>query len=88
MADCIFLWEDAGLEVPIDFDRYYIVAPEDCALTIAGRDTGQLLLFAQDHNFPDVTPLPGCPPYTLHTIDGLPDLASWLEACAVTWLDS
>lgn len=56
-------------------------------LTLAHRSSGHLLLFAPDDAFEGVTPLPGCPPYSLMTIDNAPDLAAWIERCAEAWSD-
>lgn len=86
LADYAWLWEGEGLKVPIDPDEYYAVAVEaNGNLTLARREDGRLLLFAPDHAFDGVAPLDGCPPYSLLTIDGVPDLASWIEACAAPW---
>lgn len=85
-ADYAWLWEDDGLEVSISPDEYYAVAVEaNGNLTLAHRDNGRLLLFAPDHAFTDVTPLAGSPPYSLLTIDDVPDLATWIEVCAAAW---
>lgn len=87
LSDYEWLWTDAGLELPIAPDDYYVVAIEaNGNLTLAHRRGGELLLFAPDHAFARVTPYPGCPPYSLMTIDGLPDLSSWIEECAEAWL--
>lgn len=87
LADYAWIWEDEGLQVPIDPDEYYVAAVEaNGNLTLARRDDGRLLLFAPDHAFPDVTPLHGCPPDSLLTIDHVPDLAAWIEACAAAWI--
>jgi hypothetical protein len=81
-----WLWEDTGGEPPIQVDEYYVVAVEaNGNLTLVRRESGQVLLFAPDHAFDGVTPLPGCPPYSLLTIDDAPDLATWIEACARPW---
>ncbi|MEV1249007.1 hypothetical protein [Nonomuraea sp. NPDC049750] len=83
-----WLWEDAGLEVPIDPDEYYAVAVEaNGNLTVAHRSNGRLVLFAPDHAFTHVTPLAGSPPYSLLTMDKVPDLATWIEVCAAAWRD-
>ncbi|MDQ3787171.1 MAG: hypothetical protein M3422_08010 [Actinomycetota bacterium] len=80
-----WIWDDG---VPIDPSGYYAAAIEaNGNLTLVDRRDGRLLLFAPDHAFSRVTPLPGCPPYSLLTIDGVPDLASWIEECASAWLD-
>ncbi|GAB3452949.1 hypothetical protein [Actinophytocola sediminis] len=89
LEDYRWIWADAGLDVPIEPDAYYPVAIEaNGNLTIAGRRGGELLLFAPDHAFAGVRPLAGCPPESLLTIDGVPDLGSWIEACAGAWLDA
>lgn len=86
LNDYAWLWEDDGLEMSIDPDDYYAVAVEaNGNLTLAHREDGRLLLFAPDHAFADVTPVVGSPPYSLLTIDDVPDLATWIEACAAAW---
>jgi hypothetical protein len=86
LADYAWFWKEDGLEVPIDPDEYYAVAVEaNGNLTLAHRGDGRLLLFAPDHAFDGVTPLAGCPPYSLLTIDDVPDLATWIEVSAKVW---
>jgi hypothetical protein len=86
LAEYAWIWEDEGLRLPIDPEEYYVVAVEaNGNLTLAHRVSGQLLLFAPDHAFDGVTPLPGCPPYSLLTINEIPDLATWIESCAAAW---
>lgn len=81
-----WLWDDDGLTVPVDPADYYAVAVEaNGNLTLAHRVDGRLLLFAPDHAFDGVTPLAGCPPYSLMTIDEVPDLSTWIEVCAAAW---
>lgn len=88
LYDSAWAWQDDGLEVPIEPNEYYVVAVEaNGNLTLAHRSSGHLLLFAPDHAFEGVTPLPGCPPYSLMTIDNAPDLAAWVELCAEAWSD-
>jgi hypothetical protein len=88
LHDFRWLWEDQDLQLPIDPGDYYAVGIEaNGNLTLAHRTSGQLLLFASDHAFEGDSPLPGCPPYSLMTIDGVPSLASWIETCAVAWQD-
>jgi hypothetical protein len=83
-----WIWEDDGLRIPIDAGDYYAVAVEaNGNLTLARRDDGRILLFAPDHAFAGVRPLAGCPPYSLLTIDDVPDLVAWIEECAATWRD-
>ena len=86
LADYMWIWQDHGLEVPIDPDDFYAVAVEaNGNLTFAHRLTGRIVVFAPDHAFDGVTPLPGSPPYSLMTIDAVPDLAAWIELCAEAW---
>ncbi len=86
LGDYAWLWHGDGLALPINPDEYYAVAVEaNGNLTLAHRRDGGLVLFAPDHAFDGVTPLAGCPPYSLLTIDDVPDLATWIEVCADTW---
>lgn len=86
LADYAWLWEGDGLTLSIDPDEYYAVAVEaNGNLTLAHRDNGRLLIFAPDHAFEGVTPPDGSPPYSLLTIDKVPDLATWIEVCAAAW---
>jgi len=88
LHDYAWLSPDDGLEIPIDPDEYYVVAVEaNGNLTLAQRSSGRVLLFAPDHSFEGVAPLPGCTPYSLMTIDDAPDLTAWIECCAEAWSD-
>lgn len=80
-------WANEGLTVPVEEMRSYVtVAIEGNGnLTAAHGETGRLVLFAPDHSLSDVTPLPGCPEYSLYAFDALPDVASWIEVCAGAW---
>lgn len=81
-----WIWESAGMQIPIDPADHYPVAVEaNGNLTLARRDDGRLLLFAPDHAFEGVTPFAGSPPYSLLTIDEVPDLTTWIEVCAAAW---
>ena len=76
----------AGLAVTVDPDEFSVAAVEaNGNLTLAHRGDGRLLLFAPDHDFAGVTPLAGSPPYSLLTIDAVPDLAAWIEVCVAAW---
>ncbi|MEU4235805.1 hypothetical protein [Actinoplanes sp. NPDC026619] len=89
LIDYGWIWANDGLEVPIDAGDYYAAAVEaNGNLTLAHRKDGRLLLFAPDHAFDGVTPLPGCPPYSLLTIDAVPDLITWIEVCAAAWREA
>lgn len=81
-----WIWQDDGLTMPINPDDFYVAAVEaNGNLTLVDAHSGKLLLFAPDHAFDGVTPLPGCPPYSLMTIDGVPDVGTWIESCAAAW---
>ena len=84
LADYSWLWEADGLAIPIQPEEYYVVAVEaNGNLTLVDRESGRLLLFAPDHAFTGVTPLPGCPPYSLLTFDDAQDLRAWIERAVV-----
>lgn len=86
--DYSWLWNNDGLEIPIQPSDHYVASIEvNGDLTVAHRATGQLLLFAPDHTYEGVSPLAGCPPYSLLTIDDVPDLLTWIESCAHAWKD-
>lgn len=81
-----WFWEDAGLTIPIDPADYYVVSVEASGnLTCAHRESGEIILFAPDHDYDNVTPFPGCPEFSLMTIDGVSDLTAWIETCAAFW---
>lgn len=89
LEDYSWLWTDDGLDIPIRAADYYVVAVEaNGNLTLSHRVSGQILLFAPDHAYDGVTELPGCPPYSLMTIDEVPDLASWIDVSAAAWTRS
>lgn len=80
----VWIWD--GRDMAIAPGAYYAVAEEaNGDLTMAHREDGRLVLFAPDHAFDGVTPLGDSPPYSLLTIDGVPDLAAWIEVCAAAW---
>lgn len=86
-TDYAWLWDDAGLALPIDPQDFYAVAVEaNGNLTLVHRDLGELVLLAPDHAFDGVTVMEGSPPYSLMTIDEAPDLPRWIELCAEAWL--
>jgi hypothetical protein len=86
LDDYAWLWDDGDRQIPIQPSAYYVVAIEaNGNLTVAHRASGQILLFAPDHDLDGVTPLAGCPPYSLMTIDDVPDLGTWIEVCAHSW---
>jgi hypothetical protein len=86
LADYAWLWRNADLVMPINPEAYYVAGIEaNGNLTLVQRDTGELLLFAPDHAFEGVTPMEGCPPYSLLRINEVPDLGTWIEGSAQAW---
>lgn len=86
LDDYSWIWSNAGLEMPIAPSDYYVVAVEaNGNLTLAHRTSSRILLFAPDHALEGVTPLAGCPKYSLMTLDHAPDLRTWIEGSASVW---
>jgi len=50
--------------------------------------TGEIVLFAPDHNFVHIVPLPGCPKYSLYRIPGAETSSNWVSSIANQWLES
>ncbi|SJM59389.1 hypothetical protein [Gulosibacter sp. 10] len=79
-------WEDAGLEFDFDPEPFVGIAAEaNSNLTMLHTGTGQVVAFLPDHSYGGVTPLEGCPEYTLYTHDEAQDFASWLDWLGRTW---
>jgi hypothetical protein len=73
--------------VPISVTDYYSIAREANGNdTLCHRREGTILLFAPDHAFDHLTPLAGCPPYTLYTREGAERFADWVDIVARQWL--
>jgi hypothetical protein len=51
------------------------------------RQTEQILLFAHDHNFNFIAPLPNQPEFTFYTINGAPTFTDYVELLARQWLE-
>src|SRR5262245_2011454 len=80
------IFDQLGIAVPIDLHAYYSIAAEANGNdTLCHRVNGDVLLFAQDHNFDHIVPLEGCPEYTLYRIKGAPTFDSWVESVAAQW---
>jgi hypothetical protein len=80
-------FDDAGLELPIQPKDYYSIAREaNGNMTLCHRVNGHVLMFAPDHSFEHLTPLKGCPEYTLYEIEGAATFRDWVNAVARQWL--
>lgn len=79
---------DAGVQIPIEPAEYYTIAREGNGnLTLCHRTTGAVILFAPDHAFKHVTPLAGCPKYTLYELNGAKYFVDWVNVIAEQWLE-
>jgi hypothetical protein len=75
--------------VPIDLSPYYSIAMEaNSNTTLCHRQSGAVLLFAPDHAFDHVTPLPGFPELTLYELHGAPTFRDWVNVIATQWRDA
>jgi hypothetical protein len=54
--------------------------------TVYQSRSSEVLMFAHDHYFSHIVPVPGCPEYTFYTIRDCPDLQTWVEIVARQWL--
>ena len=91
--DASFLVECAHVfpngRIPLDTAAYYSIAREaNGNTTLCNRESGHVLLFAQDHSFDHVVPWRGCPEYTLYEVEGASDFQRWVETVARQWLDA
>jgi hypothetical protein len=87
IRDYAWAFDEVG-GIPIDLTAFYSVSREangNC--TLCHRVTGEVLLFAPDHAFNHVTPLEGCPEYTLYRLQGAPRFEAWVEEVAGQWID-
>ncbi|MEO8287108.1 MAG: hypothetical protein ABI670_11815 [Chloroflexota bacterium] len=78
--------EDEGIAAtlnPEDYVAFAFEANGNC--TIYHKNDAEILMFAHDHSFAHISPLMGCPEYTLYTINGCPDFSTWVETVASQW---
>jgi hypothetical protein len=81
--------EDVPGGIPIDLKSHYSIAREANGNdTLCHRVTGNVIMFAADHNFSHVRPLEGCPDYTLYKLIGAPTFPAWVEEVAHQMLSS
>jgi len=89
IAEYSWAFEEVPGGIPIQLADYYSISREANGNdTLCHRRTGEVLLFAPDHSFEHVVPLPGCPPYTLYRIDEAPTFTEWVETVARQWLEA
>jgi hypothetical protein len=82
-------FDDAGIQIPIVLTEFYSIAEEaNGNTTLCHRLTGEVMLFAPDHNFEHIVPLPKCPEYSLYRIPGATSFSSWVASVANQWLES
>ena len=82
-----YAWAFPNEEIPIRPGSYYSIAREaNGNTTLCEWRHGEILLFAADHSFDHIEPLPGCPDYTLYRISRVPDFQTWVEVLASQWL--
>lgn len=80
---------DEGTVWPIDQKDFYAIATEaNGNTTLCHRLTGDVVLWAPDHDFDHIVTLAGLPEYTLYRINGAPTFNNWVEAIAEQWLDA
>ncbi|CAA6680117.1 MULTISPECIES: hypothetical protein [unclassified Lentimonas] len=86
IEDSLWAFENDEIPLPVVLSEFYTVAREaNGNVTLCHRDSGDILLFAQDHCYDHVTPLGGCPEYTFYTINDTPTFIDWVEAIARQW---
>jgi hypothetical protein len=82
-------FDDEGVPIPILLTEFYSIAQEaNGNTTLCHRITGEIVLFAPDHNFKHIVPLPGCPEYSLYRIPSAKAFSSWVSSVANQWLES
>jgi hypothetical protein len=86
LADYAWMVEELGTTWPIDPQDYYSICREANGNdTICHRVTGDVLLFAPDHDFDHLDVLEGCPPYSLYRIRGGSSFTQWVDEVARQW---
>jgi hypothetical protein len=88
IEDYLWAFEDEGIEVPIVLEDFYCVLREaNGNTTLCHKETGHIIFFATDHSFDHITPMLGCPEYTLYNITGCQNFNTWVESIAQQWLN-
>jgi hypothetical protein len=87
LTDYDWMVEDRPGGWPIDLNAYYAICQEaNGNTTLCHRVTGDVILFAPDHDFDHVEVLDGCPPYSLYRIPAAATFVDWVEEVARQWL--
>jgi len=85
--DYAWFFEDRGVTIPIVLTEFYSIAEEaNGNTTLCHRTTGQIVLFAPDHDFEHIVPETGCPEQSLYRIPEALFFSSWVNAVAKQWL--
>jgi hypothetical protein len=84
-----WIWDQDNLQIPINPLDYGLLAEEaNGNQTLFHRTTGDLLLFAPDHNYDHIEPLEGCPEYSLYRIPNALTAKAWLAHLCHQWLET
>jgi hypothetical protein len=82
------LFNDGAASIPIALEQFYSIAREaNGNTTLCHRASGEVVLFAPDHDYSHVEVYPGCPPYTLYRLPDAPHFSAWVETVAGQWLE-
>lgn len=66
---------------------YYVISAEaNGNLTLCNFRSGDVIMYARDHCFKHISPLPGFPWYTLHSFSDVKTLREWAEEIGQQWI--
>jgi len=89
IEDYRWSFDDAGVEIPIVLNDYYLIAREaNGNATLCHRKSGNIVFWAPDHSFDHISVFKNCPEYTLYSINGVTQFSEWVENIARQWLNS
>ena len=73
---------------PIETEHWIMYSVEaNMTKTLYDPVNGEVFLWAPDHDFNFIAPLPGQPEYTLYTINGIHTFTDYVETLAQQWLE-
>jgi hypothetical protein len=79
-------FEEAGVDIPIELEAFYAIAEEaNGNTTFCHRVSGDVVLFAPDHDFDYVERYPDCPEQSLYLLNGAPRFGDWVNTIARQW---